>query len=198
MQNSSRGTSQASSPGPSVVSPFLDTIGFAGEEPEPAQPREAPTNGYRLDTPFRSVYELEDRDGRIEPGAETFAPFLAELYDEEFDEAVFELINEAADLHEARFQGELGVSGGQAIAAERLLEQHFAPLVREAETLLEAMADGVAQHDLDAMSEVELETFFDQYQPTILRTEFKQPCHQWCRNYKAPHRRRCIFLICPQ
>jgi hypothetical protein len=33
---------------------------------------------------------------------------------------------------------------------------------------------------------------------SILRTEFKQLCHRWCRNYKAPHRRRCIFLICPQ
>lgn len=169
MQNSSRGTSQASSPGRSVESPFLDTIGFAGEEPEPAQQREAPVNGHRLETPFRSVYELEDRDGLIEPEAETFAPFLAELYDEEFDEAVFELINEAADLYETRFQGELGASGAQAIEAERLLEQHFAPLVREAETLLETMADGAAQHDLGAMSETELEAFFAQYQPSHAR-----------------------------
>jgi hypothetical protein len=127
MQNSSRGTSQASSPGQAVESPFLDTIGFAGKEPEPAPQWEAPTNGYRLDTPFRSVNELEDRDGLTEPGAENFTPFLAELYDEEFDEAVFELINKAADLLDTRFQGELGASGAQAIEAERFLAQHFAP-----------------------------------------------------------------------
>jgi site-specific recombinase XerD len=30
--------------------------------------------------------------------------------------------------------------------------------------------------------------FSNIYAP-ILRTEFKQPCHQWCRSYKIPHRR---------
>jgi hypothetical protein len=148
MQNSSRAASQASSPGQAVESPFLETAHFVGEEPEPAAQQEALSNRRWVDTPFRSVYELEEREGMLEPGAENFAPLLAELYDEEFDEAVFELINEAADLHETRFQGELGAPGTQGIEAERLLERHLAPLVREAETLLEAMAEGAGQHDL--------------------------------------------------
>jgi hypothetical protein len=165
MQNSSRAASQASSPEQSVESPFIETTLSVGEEPEPGVQQEAPSNRHWIDTPFRSVYELEERDEMLEPGAENFAPLLAELYDEEFDEAVFELINEAADLYETRFQGELGIPGSQGTEAERLLERHFAPLVREAETLLEAMAEGTRQHDLDAMSETELDAFFDQYKP---------------------------------
>jgi hypothetical protein len=165
MQHFSREISQASWPRRAVESPFLDTEHFVDEELEPEEQQESPAEGHWMDTPFSSAYELAERDGMAEPGAEEATALVAELYDEEFDEAVFELINEAADLYETRFHGELGAPSAQAFEAERLLERHYAPLVREAETLLETIANGVAQQDLDAMSETELETFFGRYKP---------------------------------
>src|SRR2546426_5843454 len=44
----------------------------------------------------------------------------------------------------------------------------------------------------DGMLAQVLLDYFHQH-AAILRTDFKQPCHQWCRSYKAPHRP----TVCP-
>jgi hypothetical protein len=48
---------------------------------------------------------LADEEGTIDPEAEEEMEFLNELYDEEFDEAVYELISEANELFDV-FVGE--------------------------------------------------------------------------------------------
>src|SRR6266496_2500969 len=122
-------------------SPFLDIGGYVSGEWEDVSTPETSSAQYQVETPFRSVYELEGQTDTLDPEAEEFASFLAELHDREFDKAAFELVNEAANLYESRFEGEHEGLGARGMQAERMLERHFAPLVEGAEGLLEALAE---------------------------------------------------------
>lgn len=147
--------------------PFLDVSSFAADEAETAGHEETTfaSPDYEIDTPFRSEFRLEAQENMVTPEADEFVSFLYELYDREFDEAVFELANEAADLCAARFEGEFIGEAAQQMEAERMLEEHFAPLVNEIETLLDAVSEDIEQKDLDTMSEAELDAFMEQYKP---------------------------------
>ncbi len=72
---------------------------------------------------------------------------LNQLYDEEFDEALFELTSKTATLYEDRFANEYGNPLTQKMQAMRLLEQHFVPLVQEAETFLDHLVAEVGRSD---------------------------------------------------
>src|ERR687897_3517893 len=110
--------------------PFLQSLTAAPEEVEAAGERIPVSQWYEAEAPFR------DEGGTVAgygPEAEEFAQFLAELRDEEFDEAVKGLVNEASELYQEQFVGESGaLAPPHSVEAERLLEAHFEPLVREA------------------------------------------------------------------
>jgi hypothetical protein len=147
--------------------PFLDVSSFAADEAETVEYEETllASTDYEVNTPFRSEFRLETQENMVTPEAEEFVSFLDELYDREFDEAVFQLVNEAADLYAARFEGEFMGEAAQQMEVKRMLEEHFSPLVYEIETLLETVSEDIEQKDLDTMSEAELDAFMDQYKP---------------------------------
>jgi hypothetical protein len=150
--------------------PFLDVKSFLAEEA--LSPQEyvasADLTSSRSSSPFVSIYEMEEQGGPVDPRAEEYVAFLSELYDEEFDEAIFELVNEAAALYEEHFaHSPLGEVATQTLAAERFLEEHFEPLARELERMLEALAERFGHTDGSTLDESELETFFDQYSPGV-------------------------------
>ncbi len=138
--------------------PFLQTITFDPEQMEAADGRMPEDLWYEV--PFRDEGVTAAGYG---PEAEEFARFVAELRDEEFDEAVKGLVNEASELYQEQFVGEAAL-GPPPAETERLLEAHFEPLAREAETLLDRMAEDVGRHDLTAMSEAEADTFLNPYE----------------------------------
>jgi hypothetical protein len=141
--------------------PFLQTL-TPPEEIEAAEERIPVSQWYEAEAPFR------DERGTVEgygPEAEEFVQLLAELRDEEFDESVKRLVNEASELYQEQFVGEDGaLAPPHSAEAERLLEAHFEPLVREAEMLLEKVAQDVERHDLTAMSETEIDNFLSRYE----------------------------------
>jgi hypothetical protein len=153
-------TSDFESPFPSTT-----TTKFVGEESEVVEGQVPYSNISQLDSPFRSVYELADEEGTIDPEAEEMMEFLNELYDEEFDEAVYELISEANELYQDRFESEYGDPLVQKMQAARMLEQHFAPLVTEAELFLDTMANEFGQRNPSSFDEAEIESFIDRYEP---------------------------------
>ncbi|HEY9649210.1 MAG TPA: hypothetical protein V6C95_01000, partial [Coleofasciculaceae cyanobacterium] len=148
-----------------IESPFPTTkTRFSGEESEVLEEQVSYSSAYPVASPFRSVYELDSSEGAVDPDAEEVMEFLDELYDEEFDEALFELVNEAAELYEDRFESEYGDPLVQKMQAMRMLEQHFAPLVQEAETFLERLAEEAGQLNASSLKESELETFINHYE----------------------------------
>ncbi|NJM65717.1 MAG: hypothetical protein HC851_08620 [Acaryochloris sp. RU_4_1] len=163
--SSSTGESQGSRPiNLTIESPFPTTRTLlSSEEYEFEEEHKPYSRPYSIESPFRSVYELEDAEGAVDPEAEEAMEFLDELYDEEFDEALFELVSEASELYEDRFESEYGDPLVQKMQAMQLLEQHFAPLVQETEALIDALAEEVKQLNSSSLGESELEVFIDRY-----------------------------------
>ena len=139
-------------------SPFPDQfMSFIDKESETEEEQPTYYNFEQLDSPFQSIYELESEEGIVDPETEEIMEFLDELYDEEFDEAIYELINEAEDLYQDRFESEYsGNPIAQKIEAQRVLEAHFVPLVKEIEGFLEGMSEEVEKLDFDTMSDTNL------------------------------------------
>lgn len=142
---------------------FLDVKSFITEEVdsnpsvEPAQP---------VSSYFVSLYESVEDGSMVNPETEEYVTLLNTLYDEEFDEALATLVNEAMAIYETQFPYQLEDPQTVGYQAERLLTQHFAPLVAEAETMFEALAREFSQRDPNTLTEAEIETMFDRYQPS--------------------------------
>jgi hypothetical protein len=140
-----------------VNAPFLNVQSFEleGHEFEASAPQlYSPTN-----SAFLSVYNHEGFNELSDPQSEAYLNFINELYSEEFDEALYELMAEVSDLHQDRLSS--------AFEPEQLLERHIEPLVREAETMFEALAKEFGQRDINRLTEGEIDATLSQYAPTI-------------------------------
>jgi hypothetical protein len=142
--------------------PFLEVRSFAEEEVTRAvlEASGPPSS------PFLAVYESEEAGGLLDPQSDDYVVFLNELYDDEFEEALFHLASEATALHEARFQHEQGEPRAMGYEAERLLNQHFAPLVSEAHAMLDRFASEFGRRDPYSLTQEEITTVFERYQPS--------------------------------
>lgn len=143
--------------------PFLDVRSFVTEE---ADRDVLERQTFPPTSPFLSLYESEEGGGLVDPETEEYVAFLNELYDEEFDEALSALVDEAAAIYETHFLHEQEDPQTIGYQAERLLNQHFAPLVVEAEAMLGDLAKELSQRDLNTLTEDEIETIVDRYHPS--------------------------------
>jgi hypothetical protein len=103
--------------------------------------------------------------GAADARAELFANLLSELHDEEFEEAVTDLVNEASGLAEERFGFETEDVAAERIEAERGVRQYFEPLALECEMMVDRVMQGIGSADLTTMSESELDEFLDRFAP---------------------------------
>ncbi|MFX0198367.1 MAG: hypothetical protein ACFFCW_19790 [Candidatus Hodarchaeota archaeon] len=159
-------TSQLTSLGEFEESPFLESRSFVVKKPEPVEEKESTPSWSQAYTPFRSVYELNGQEELMEPEEEAFAEFLTELYDEEFDEAVYELMGEMSEIYESQLSTGYGNMVAQEAQTEQYLEERLTPLVREIEMFMDNMAQSMEGKDLESMSEAEIGAIVDQYVPT--------------------------------
>lgn len=143
--------------------PFLDVKSFVSEEIS----QETPETIVSPSSPFLSVYQSEDNGALVDPVTEEYVVFLNEIYDEEFDDALSELVNEAVTIYETRFTHEMNDPRTIGYEADRLLEQHFAPLINEAETMLDALATEFSRRNVDVLNENEIDVIIDQYNPSV-------------------------------
>jgi hypothetical protein len=139
--------------------PFLEARSYVREEVGSIVAEAA----LQAASPFLRVYEGEDA-GLVDPGAEEYVTLLNELYDDELEESLFTLASEAAALHEARFAGESADDFG-GVEADRLLQQHFAPLFREADAMLDVLARELGARDPRGLTEEEIGAAVDGYLP---------------------------------
>lgn len=155
-----------------VATPFIEMQSFVREESE-VFASETPTPA--LGSPFVSVYELEGHTEFVDPEQEAYSTLAQELYDEEFDEALFELMIEARGLHEEHM-----VSSAQSVEGERLLSQHFNQLIREAEATVAAFEREFGSRQVSSLTEGELDAFAERYTPaTTVSPEFEDFLGKW-------------------
>jgi hypothetical protein len=80
----------------SARAPFLDVQSFGGEDTEAPPLRSGPPAW----SPFLTVYESDAGENLAdEPLREAYTSVVNDLYDEEFDESLFELLTSARGLH---------------------------------------------------------------------------------------------------
>lgn len=148
--------------------PFLDLQSFVADElPPPAAAGPGPRS------PFVSVYEFDGRAAVQAPEApehEAYAALVESLHDEEFDEALAGVHSHLRGLHQARLS-----QGASREDADRAVAQHFAPLVRQAEGLVDAMAREFAARDEHRIVESEVDGFVAAWAPSeALEPEFEE------------------------
>ena len=155
-----------------VATPFLEMRSFVREESEVFA---SETLTPALGSPFVSVYELDGHAEYLDPEQEAYSTLVQELYDEEFDEALFELMVEARGLHEEHM-----VSSAQSVEGERLLNQHFNQLIREVENSVTAFEREFGAREASSLSEAELDSFAERYSPsTTLSPELENFFGKW-------------------
>ncbi|MEQ9482269.1 hypothetical protein [Coleofasciculus sp. F4-SAH-05] len=170
MSLSDENSSAFQTPNTTIESPFPSSFQFVREEPGISEQVEEYSSFTESDTPFPSIYELEnplESQGIVAPEMEEYVTFLNELYDEEFNEVIAELVDEATELYQDQFESEYGDPIVQKREAEYLLESHFEPLSFEIEAFIEGLASELEELDLERLHEAEIENFIDQYEPTI-------------------------------
>jgi hypothetical protein len=144
--------------------PFLDVRSFIMEEASRDlldRETSAPSS-----SPFLALYESAEV-GMVDPQAEDYVTFVNELYDEEFNEVLSNLVDEAAAIYKTHFPHEHEDPHAVGYQAERLLSQHFAPLAAEAETMFRTLAEELDRRDPNALSQDEIETIVDRYRPSV-------------------------------
>jgi hypothetical protein len=115
------------------------------------------------------VYEAAEADQSADaPLREAYATVVNELYDEEFDEALFELLTAARGLHQDHL-----ASGHSVAQADQIVTQHFAELARESEAMLDAMGRELGSRDPVTLDR-EIESFAESFASSApLEPEFE-------------------------
>jgi hypothetical protein len=147
---------------------FINISSYVAEESPPAQQPTFLAGPPPGASPFLSVYESEepgDEAEDMDASADEYATFLSELYDEEFDEAVFELVNEAAALYDEHLTTSSMTT--RTLDPERFLDTHFEPLVRELERSFDSLRQQFETTSLAGLTEGEIDTIFERYNPAV-------------------------------
>jgi hypothetical protein len=137
-------------PAGSTASPFVDAESF-----EPSD-GEAPRPSTTVYSPFVEAFALEENGTHGDSRDAARRVFLAELYDEELDQALYELAGEAAAL--------VGASTGNRMGTAAL-ELHFAPYVQEVEASIQRLADRFGSRELASIQESEIDAALSELRP---------------------------------
>ena len=148
------------------ASPFAETFQFSpdpqGGEQESGYQSYAAAPG--LESPFRSEAMGHRARRRGRPERAEFENLVANLYESEFSEALYELAAEAA----MAAQEQLGSRETESRpSGSNSLEQYMAPLAAEAEGLFGRLSEQYAQHDISTLSEQEIDRLFESLQPSF-------------------------------
>jgi len=143
--------------GGALESPFA-TASLAETISAGAPAMESPVG---LESPFRVGFTPASEADRE---SEAFGELLAEFEDEQFEEAIAQLVDEAAGRHLSSGAAWSSSEAAPSMATAEL-QAWIAPLSYEADRMLENMADRLSGEDLDALREPEFEALFESLQP---------------------------------
>jgi len=121
------------------------------------------TQSLGQESPFLSEYVGDVEAGG--PRAELFTELLTELSDNEFEEAVEDLVNEATAVAEETFTSEAADPAEQRANAEQAVRGYLQPVARSAEEMIDRMIQELSATDLNAATEAEVDAFMERFTP---------------------------------
>jgi hypothetical protein len=125
-------------------SPFLDVRSFEA-------PSERVISRLGLSSPFVEAFAFEHIESNGDPRSAMRRVLLAELYDEEFDDAVYEFVGETAAFSGGNGDARLGMASAKL---------RLAPLVDEIEAYIQRAADEFGSRDVATITETEIDNVF--------------------------------------
>jgi len=112
------------------------------------------------ESPF--VPEYAGQDAGLKPQAEEFASLIGELYDPEFEEAISDLVNEAAAVADDRASSEVSDPGRERYEVERAVQEYLEPVRERMERAIDRIAEGVGNRDVSQLTQEEVENLVEQ------------------------------------
>jgi hypothetical protein len=154
-----------------LESPFIAGAQFTDESAVTGDRFDQAEDEQSLASPFVSamVTATEAQDE-----TEAFAELLEQLEDEEFDEAVVQLVDAAA-ARDLASQASWTSAAEAPQATEAELEEWVEPLARESERVFDEMGDHLADTSFETVSETELDRLLESlsFEPQLMPTEFE-------------------------
>ncbi|PTN11826.1 hypothetical protein [Nitrosomonas aestuarii] len=149
-----------------AVSPFLDSQNHPSLTDKGVVDENFSAHShFESQTPFFASYqELEGMDGASDPRQTEINALMSDLYVEEFNDEIYQLVAEASEFYHNRLPKHDAGDGELAERqAWRELETHFAPLHEDLEIILESMIGEVDAADLEGMSDHEKDLWVDSF-----------------------------------
>lgn len=141
-------------------SPFLH---FPSLELESTPQIAKPVNAAADSSPFRTVTKLNGKIMDNDPKSAQFVQIMDELYDEEFEEAIEDLVSEASELYESFLDD--GRYFNQEYQARQMVMEHYSPLFHELDTFFDHFANDAQAVDNGTKTLEDFEFSLEQYQP---------------------------------
>jgi hypothetical protein len=113
------------------------------------------------ESPFLSNTRLNGERLNDDPKSESLIRVMDELYDEEFEEAIDELLSEAEDIKESVIQTENYFTN--EYQSRNTLQQYYLPLNRETDRFFNQLIQNAEQVDQKNKDVEELENFLEKY-----------------------------------
>jgi hypothetical protein len=123
---------------------------------------------WEFSTPFLPGESSETGESEAaSPEVAAFSEVIAELKDSLFREALEQLADEAMEAHGSQLAGEYGDRETRDATAERLLNDHFAPLTMEMESLLDRFFNRLEGYEAESLTDTEIERIASEVMPTV-------------------------------
>ncbi|MCB9051353.1 MAG: hypothetical protein H6556_18135 [Lewinellaceae bacterium] len=140
-------------------SPFLDGEPITKNPNERAPGENQAPFSQEAESPFLSVFEASGQEGENDPKQEALVELMDELFDEEFEDGLQSLAQEAMSWQDDNS------FGNSPRISNQLFEQHYAPLLQEVERFLDYGAEVGAQYDRQELSDEAFEAAIESFQP---------------------------------
>jgi hypothetical protein len=120
--------------------------------------RNAFEQAFEFESPFLSSEFLEENENKdFVPEVASLAELLGELGSPQFRESLENLVNEALEIHAEQLANEYGDRETLEASGERMLNEHFYPLTKQAETMLEQFFERLEAYEAEALTDNEIE-----------------------------------------
>src|SRR5580700_6043256 len=168
VQDGSSGESEAYGEQAFAETPFVDPRIRELEEPlHESLLEETLTGNWEFTTPFLPGESSEAGESEsTAPEVAEFSEIIGELKDTLFREALEQLADEAVETHSEQLAGEYGDREARDQEAERLLNDHFAPLAAEAEAMLDRLFQRLEGYEAESLTDTEIERISNEVLPT--------------------------------
>jgi hypothetical protein len=146
-------------------SPFLTSYLPATETNTDRETTEQERSALTYFTPFVSEYMISDSESMVDPKMEAINEFQSDIYDREFNEAMEALVEEARDIYHESIVGSGEMNEVQGSITERMIQEHFNPLIHAAEQLFERAAEESSRQNINPLNEFEVNSFLESLEP---------------------------------